>query len=71
MKNKKPEILQNPTLFLLQIVEAMPQTQVVGDFMEKLGAFYEIVDEDSPIDEAIRKNPESVPPDLKGTTKSK
>ena len=27
----------------------MPQTQVVGDFMEVLGNFYEIVDEDSPM----------------------
>ncbi|WAR05546.1 ACBD5-like protein, partial [Mya arenaria] len=26
---------------LKKIVEAMPQTQVVGDFMDKLGAFYE------------------------------
>ncbi|KAL4228486.1 Acyl-CoA binding domain containing 5 [Mactra antiquata] len=30
-----------------RIVEAMPQTQVVGDFMTVLGNFYEIVDEDS------------------------
>ncbi|XP_053408964.1 acyl-CoA-binding domain-containing protein 5-like isoform X2 [Mercenaria mercenaria] len=34
---------------LKKIVEAMPQTQVVGDFMEVLGSFYEIVDEDSPM----------------------
>ncbi|XP_060578829.1 acyl-CoA-binding domain-containing protein 5-like [Ruditapes philippinarum] len=27
----------------------MPQTQVVGDFMEVLGSFYEVVDEDSPM----------------------
>ena len=35
--------------FLFQIVEAMPQTNDVGKFMETLGSFYEIVDEDSPI----------------------
>ena len=35
---------------MLQIVEAMPQTNDVGKFMETLGSFYEIVDEDSPIE---------------------
>ncbi|XP_052258659.1 acyl-CoA-binding domain-containing protein 5-like isoform X2 [Dreissena polymorpha] len=44
-----------------RIVEAMPQTQVVGDFMDKLGAFYEIVDEDSPIERARRANSKLVP----------
>ncbi|XP_055997305.1 acyl-CoA-binding domain-containing protein 5-like isoform X3 [Ostrea edulis] len=32
-----------------RIVEAMPQNEEVRDFMEKLGSFYEIVDEESPI----------------------
>ena len=36
---------------MFQIVEAMPQTKDVGNFMETLGSFYEIVDEDSPLDD--------------------
>ena len=36
---------------MFQIVEAMPQTNDVGKFMETLGSFYEIVDEDSPIED--------------------
>ena len=36
---------------VFQIVEAMPQTKDVGNFMETLGSFYEIVDEDSPLDD--------------------
>ena len=34
----------------------MPQTNDVGKFMETLGSFYEIVDEDSPIDNAAVRN---------------
>lgn len=30
----------------LQIIEAMPHTQVVSGFVEKLGDFYQMVDED-------------------------
>lgn len=32
-------------IFLLKIVEAMPQTQLVAEFVEKLGSFYELVDD--------------------------
>jgi len=39
----------------------MPQTPVVGRFMDTLGAFYEIVDEDSPIEQARRAK--LLPPD--------
>ncbi|KAK3605989.1 hypothetical protein CHS0354_019670 [Potamilus streckersoni] len=35
------------------IVEAMPQTPTVGNFMGKIGAFYELVDEPSPVEEAM------------------
>ncbi|XP_052803068.1 acyl-CoA-binding domain-containing protein 5-like isoform X2 [Mya arenaria] len=49
---------------LKKIVEAMPQTQVVGDFMDKLGAFYEVVDEESPIEQArTARSAKSLPPD--------
>ena len=58
-------------MFILQIVEAMPQTATVGDFMQTLGTFYEIVDEESPIEEAMRTNPDSVPDDLKVNAESK
>ncbi|XP_064644588.1 acyl-CoA-binding domain-containing protein 5-like isoform X2 [Lineus longissimus] len=30
---------------LKQIIETMPQTQMVADFIEKLGSFYELIDE--------------------------
>ena len=34
----------------------MPQTNDVGKFMETLGSFYEIVDEDSPIQKVAVPN---------------
>ncbi|XP_061180723.1 acyl-CoA-binding domain-containing protein 5-like isoform X3 [Saccostrea echinata] len=39
-----------------RIVEAMPQNEEVRDFMEKLGSFYEIVDEDSPVPKPPAEN---------------
>ncbi|XP_062580236.1 acyl-CoA-binding domain-containing protein 5-like [Saccostrea cucullata] len=39
-----------------RIVEAMPQNEEVRDFMEKLGSFYEIVDEDSPVPKPSAEN---------------
>ena len=33
-------------LFCLQIIEAMPHTEMVSDFIEKLGDFYVLVDDD-------------------------
>lgn len=40
-----------------QIVEAMPQNEEVQAFMEKLGSFYEIVDEDSPVPRVPKDSP--------------
>lgn len=39
----------------MQIVEAMPQTQLVAEFVEKLGNFYELVD-DKAISEKSEEN---------------
>ncbi|XP_062618095.1 acyl-CoA-binding domain-containing protein 5-like [Saccostrea cucullata] len=39
-----------------RIVEAMPQNEEVRDFMEKLGSFYEVVDEDSPVPKPPAEN---------------
>lgn len=49
----------------------MPQTSVVGEFMQTLGSFYEIVDEESPIEVAMKSNPDSVPKDLNQNMSSK
>ena len=43
-------------LSIAQIVEAMPQTQVVGDFVDTLGTFYEMVDEEPPMELNLHKN---------------
>eukprot|EP00105_Crassostrea_gigas_P014842 XP_011431652.1 PREDICTED: acyl-CoA-binding domain-containing protein 5 isoform X3 [Crassostrea gigas] len=40
-----------------RIVEAMPQNEEVQAFMEKLGSFYEIVDEDSPVPRVPKDSP--------------
>ena len=33
-------------MYLLQIIEAMPHTDMVTEFLTKLGEFYEVVEED-------------------------
>ncbi|XP_048237983.1 acyl-CoA-binding domain-containing protein 5-like [Haliotis rufescens] len=38
------------------IIETMPQTQMVADFMDTLGNFYELVDDKSPIGSAINSS---------------
>lgn len=32
-------------MYVFQIIETMPQTQMVAEFMETLGTFYELVEE--------------------------
>ncbi|KAL3836232.1 hypothetical protein ACJMK2_021671 [Sinanodonta woodiana] len=49
----REEAMLNYVEELKKIVEAMPQTPTVGNFMGKIGAFYEMVDEPSPVEETI------------------
>ncbi|XP_078330930.1 acyl-CoA-binding domain-containing protein 5-like isoform X2 [Crassostrea virginica] len=50
-----------------RIVEAMPQNEEVQAFMEKLGSFYEIVDENSPVPKVPKEvhlqNENNIPPE--------
>ncbi|XP_067686057.1 acyl-CoA-binding domain-containing protein 5-like [Haliotis asinina] len=52
----REEAMLNYVDALKVIIETMPQTQMVADFMDTLGTFYELVDDKSPIGNAINSS---------------
>ena len=55
-------------MFVLQIVEAMPHSDNVQTFLEKLGSFYEMVDTNAVSGRATRCNNNDVAMNMKALT---